>query len=80
MASSLMYKVTILSHDAYAHCSSFVYNVIVVLPPPAQKLIFLCLTYQDLNALRIECMLVLLAFSVDTFRQSVNIFLTNLMY
>ena len=56
MASSLMCKVTILSHDAYVHCSSFVYNVIVivVLPPPAQKLIFLCLTYQDLNALRIE--------------------------
>lgn len=54
MASSLMCKVTILSHDAYVLCSSFVYNVIVVLPPPAQKLIFLCLTYQDLNALRIE--------------------------
>lgn len=53
MASSLMCKVTILSHDAYVLCSSFVYNVIVVLPP-APNLIFLCLTYQDLNALRIE--------------------------
>ena len=37
MASSLMCKVTILSHDAYVLCSSFVYNVIVVLPPPRTK-------------------------------------------
>lgn len=54
MASSLMCKVTILSHDAYVLCSSFVYNVIVVLPPTRTKSDLFMLTYQDLNALRIE--------------------------
>lgn len=41
MVSSLMCKVTILSHDAYVPCSSFVYNVIVVLPPRTKSDLFM---------------------------------------
>lgn len=67
MASSLICKVTILPHDAYAHYSSFVYNVIANLSPTL-NLTFFCLTHQNLNALGIECILFLLIFSVVTFR------------